>query len=500
MAGAGVSRDDRWTELICVIERLSSAHGIQEIVDIVRTAARRLSGADGICVVRRDGDLCHYVDEDAIAPLWKGRRFPMSACISGWCMLNRQTAIIPDIYVDDRIPHDAYRPTFVKSLVMVPVGADAPCAAIGAYWAREHSPDIETVRLLEALARSTAIALANVTLYEALAQSKCELEDRVVARTRALEDANKKLRDEMSAQLTGGIAHDFNNILMVIQTSVAYLKGHRLSPERRTRYLDAIDESAARAARLTNQLLAFARKQPLKPEVFALNDRLREIAEMLRRTMGIRYRIECDLNEDVGFVEADPYQLQTAVLNIALNARDAMPNGGTFLIETRPVAPAPQGDRAAGEFIRVRFIDDGVGMAPDVASRAFEPFFTTKRVGQGTGLGLSQVHGFIAQTGGDVRIDSELGKGTSVTLHLPRAPDRLPTNDAPAKINRAKNSDGDQVCSGEVVLLVEDNPQIGEFTQQILEDMGASVTRVESADAAALVLQSGAKILWFPTS
>lgn len=172
--------------LVDVVQQLSLARDIPTVQDIVRHAARRLTGADGATFVLRDGDRCQYADEDAIAPLWKGQRFPMSACISGWAMLHRQPAVIEDIYADDRIPHDAYRPTFVKSLVMVPIRTLDPVGAIGNYWAVRHAPTADEVRLLQALADTTAVAMENVRVF-------AELEERVRARTAELEAANRNL-------------------------------------------------------------------------------------------------------------------------------------------------------------------------------------------------------------------------------------------------------------------------------------------------------------------
>jgi serine/threonine protein kinase len=173
-------------DLVEVVQRLSLARDLATVQDIVRRSARRLTGADGATFVLRDGDRCHYVDEDAIGPLWKGQRFPMSACISGWSMLNRRPAVIEDIYADDRIPYDAYRPTFVKSLVMVPIRTMEPIGAIGNYWAAPHQPTAAEVKLLQALADTTAVALENVRVFT-------ELEDRVKARTAELEAANERL-------------------------------------------------------------------------------------------------------------------------------------------------------------------------------------------------------------------------------------------------------------------------------------------------------------------
>ncbi len=157
--------------LVETIEALSATRTIEEVAAVVRSAARRISGADGVCFVLRDDDLCWYLDEDAIAPMWKGQRFPMSACVSGWAMIHGQTVVIPDIYADDRVPHDAYRPTFVKSLVMTPVRAKDPVAAIGAYWAVGQTPSADVVLKLETMARATAAAIENATLYASLNQA-----------------------------------------------------------------------------------------------------------------------------------------------------------------------------------------------------------------------------------------------------------------------------------------------------------------------------------------
>lgn len=172
--------------LLHAVQELSLARELEQVQRIVRSTARELTGCDGATFVLRDNGKCFYADEDAIEPLWKGNRFPMSACISGWAMLNRQTAVIPDIYVDERIPHEAYRPTFVKSLVMVPIRTLSPIGAIGNYWAHSHRATTEEVRLLQALVDSTSIAMENVQVYG-------ELEQRVRDRTAALELANQEI-------------------------------------------------------------------------------------------------------------------------------------------------------------------------------------------------------------------------------------------------------------------------------------------------------------------
>lgn len=195
------ARENRIAALVGAIERLSAARSLDEIIEIVRLGAREIAGADGVTFVLREGNLCHYAAENAISPLWAGRRFPMSACISGWCMLNGSTAVIGNIYDDARIPHDAYRLTFVRSLVMVPIRVEAPLGAIGAYWARAQQPDPEAAGLLESLARSTATAFANVQLLTSLAES---------------ERAARRQLDIQHA-LIGELDHRVRNTLAVVQ-------------------------------------------------------------------------------------------------------------------------------------------------------------------------------------------------------------------------------------------------------------------------------------------
>jgi diguanylate cyclase (GGDEF)-like protein len=183
--------------LLIAVQELSLARGIDAVQRVVRTAAREMTGCDGATFVLRDGNQCWYVDEDAIGPLWKGRRFSLDRCVSGWAMLHREPAVIPDIYLDARVPHEAYRPTFVKSLVMVPIRALEPIGAIGNYWAEPHQPRPEEVHLLQALADSTSIAMENIALYTAL-------EQRVLERTAELEQANAEIRHlSVTDELTG---------------------------------------------------------------------------------------------------------------------------------------------------------------------------------------------------------------------------------------------------------------------------------------------------------
>lgn len=295
--------------------------------------------------------------------------------------------------------------------------------------------------------------------------------------TRAALVQSQKL--QALGELTGGIAHDFNNLMTVIAGSADFLlRKPDLPDEKRRQYLEAIGETADRATTLTNHLLAFGRRQPIKPEVLDLNVRLDAIADMLSRTLGSVIHIQLDLQPGACRVEVDVAQLETAILNAAVNARDAMPEGGTLTLSTRAVR------ENGAEFVALAIRDTGRGMPKDVLERAFEPFFTTKEVGKGTGLGLSQIHGFAAQAGGRAEIASEEGCGTTITFVLPRSEKDI----APA-VPSGSMSD---LPKGLRVLLVEDNPQVRDFAEGLLVDLGCEVVPSESGEEALELLETNA--------
>jgi PAS domain S-box-containing protein len=276
-------------------------------------------------------------------------------------------------------------------------------------------------------------------------------------------------------ELTGGVAHDFNNLMTVIRGSADLLTRPGLSEEKRARYLKAIIDTADRAATLTSHLLAFGRRQALKPEVADLNVRLDAFAEMVGRTLGGHFDVELDLAPSLPAVEVDLAQLETALLNAAFNARDAMPEGGRLTLTTRHVA-----DGGGGE-VMIEIADTGTGMSAEVRERAFEPFFTTKPVGEGTGLGLSQIHGFAAQAGGRAEIRSAPGEGTAVRLFLPATDKpfgRSADTSYEAKPPRDLN-----------VLLVEDNDHVREFAQHLLDELGYRVLSAASGEEALELLE-----------
>ena len=277
-------------------------------------------------------------------------------------------------------------------------------------------------------------------------------------------------------ELTGGIAHDFNNLMTVIRGSAELLGRGNLSEDRRAKYIEAIIDTAGRATTLTSHLLAFSRRQPLKPEVLDLNVRLDAFADILTRTLGNAVEVRLDPAPALWRVEADPTQLETALLNAAINARDAMPDGGTLTIST---ANRPGED--GGDMVSVALTDTGEGIPPAVMERVFEPFFTTKPVGKGTGLGLSQIHGFAAQTGGRAEVESTEGVGTTLRLVLPRSDKPLASRpaDKSAAVLPERLS----------ILLVEDNPQVSEFARHLLEDLNCRVIEAANSEEALAALE-----------
>ncbi|VWX61920.1 Histidine kinase [Burkholderiales bacterium 8X] len=291
---------------------------------------------------------------------------------------------------------------------------------------------------------------------------------------------------EAIGRLTGGVAHDFNNLLTIIRSSVELLRRSGDDEERRNRYVQAIADTADRAALLTRQLLAFARQQPLRPEVFGVDARIEAIRQMIETLLGAPIELELRFEQPLGRVEADAGQFDTAVLNMVINARDAMPEGGRLVISARNVdeVPGVRGHAAArGEFVALSMEDNGTGIEPENLRQIFEPFFTTKGISKGTGLGLSQVYGFAKQSGGEIEARSRLGEGTCFTLYLPRTAKTQPVaaTDASAEMPEPSRSLS--------ILLVEDNDEVGLFGQGVLVEMGHLATRAANAQEAIAILQ-----------
>jgi signal transduction histidine kinase len=315
---------------------------------------------------------------------------------------------------------------------------------------------------------------------QALSEAYAELQVQVEERAHAEEQLRQAQKMQALGQLTGGIAHDFNNLLTVIQGSADILRRPGISEDKRIRFADAIVQTAGRAAALTGQLLAFARRQPLQPEVIDLNSKIGGMIDLLDRTLGERVEIRTELAGELCAIEADPAQLEAAILNIAVNARDAMPDGGTLTLRTGE-APALVDGRPA---IFLSVTDTGTGIEEDALGRVFEPFFTTKSVGKGTGLGLSQVYGFAAQSGGDVQVESVVGEGTTVTMILPCSE----RGEAPA--GRPEADSQREHRTGRI-LLVDDNEEVGAFAETLLTELGHHVVRARTGAEALDLARAG---------
>jgi PAS domain S-box-containing protein len=307
---------------------------------------------------------------------------------------------------------------------------------------------------------------------------------RDVTEKKAVEDQLRQAQKmEAVGHLTGGVAHDFNNLLTVIMGNLERLE-RILPPAQVTdRLISSALRGATRAAMLTQQLLAFSRRQPLLPEVLSVNKLVATMSDLMRRTIGEAIFVDTVLAGGLWPTLADSNQLENAVINLAINARDAMPDGGKLTIETANThlddAYARMNDDVQpGQYVGIFITDTGTGMAPETAAQAFEPFFTTKEMGQGTGLGLSQVYGFIKQSGGHVRIYSEVGEGTTVKLYLPRYRGAEDVTD--------RSPETREICrgQGEVVLVVEDDPDVRDYTVEMVSELGYTVlSAVDGASA-----------------
>jgi signal transduction histidine kinase len=332
------------------------------------------------------------------------------------------------------------------------------------------------------LARVRSEATATMReLNESLAQ---RVEAEVGERMKAEEALRHAQKMEAIGQLTGGVAHDFNNLLTIIRSSADLLRRRDLPPERWRRYVDAISDTADRAAKLTNQLLIFSRRHPMKREVFDIARQLENITDMLRTVLGSRIALTLDIAERPLAVEADANQFETVMVNLAANARDAMEGQGTLTVRlARSSVTGPSKSKAAtGEFVTVTVTDSGCGIPPDQIDRIFEPFFTTKAVGRGTGLGLSQVYGFMQQSGGDVMVESAIGVGTTIKLNLPISSKPIQTSKDDLITFAVSQARGQ-------VLVVEDNAQVGEFSSQLLRDLGYQTVLASNAEEALQLIE-----------
>ena len=417
--------------------------------------------------------------------------------LSAWIEGQPAWSDLPFVMLTSR--HDqprvaAWRKTIVDTLRNVsllerPVQPITLTSAVqSACRARSRQYEVQALLLAQERAAIDLEALV-ASRTEELASANIALQKQMSERARIEENLRQAQKMEAIGQLTGGVAHDFNNLLMVIHGGLDMLDRQE-DPNRRARLLQGMRQAAERGSALTRQLLAFARRQPLAPEAIDLSVRIGGMRELLDRSL--RGDVHVDLAFDDGLwpVEVDAGELELVVLNLAFNARDAMPNGGEIVISAANVEGWREGD-IIGDFVRLEVRDNGTGMTEAVKARVFEPFFTTKEIGKGSGLGLAQAYGFARQSGGSVRIESKLGEGTSVILMLPRSTKPVSETPRPAldtgPTRLATRFDG---C----VLLVEDDDEVAALVTEMLHQIGFDVTRAASAEGGLGALANGRKI------
>lgn len=316
---------------------------------------------------------------------------------------------------------------------------------------------------------------------------------RDITERREAEKAQEQLRQsqkmEALGQLTGGIAHDFNNLLAVILGNLDFLHERTQDDAQLNAYIQPSIAAAEHGAELTKQLLAFSRKQALQPRVISINELLDLFKPFIHHSLGERIEVIMKVDPDIWNINVDPTQIQNVLLNLAVNARDAMPNGGILIYETKNIIldefyTDGQPEMTPGEYVMIAISDTGCGMSPDVVEKAFEPFFTTKEVGKGTGLGLSMVYGFVKQSKGHVNIYSELGHGTTIRIYLPKA--NGPYDSKQKRIHATAES---RHSDSRIILVVEDNAEVLKITSAMVKSMGYIVIEAPTGDDALNILK-----------
>jgi signal transduction histidine kinase len=389
--------------LVTVVQELSLARDLETITEIVRKAARDLTQADGATFVLKDGDFCHYVDENAISPLWKGKRFPRSICIGGWCMRNRQPAVIPDVEIDERIPIDAYRPTFVKSLLVVPIRAKDPIGAIGNYWANYHVATPEEIKLLQALADTTSVALENVQVY-------AELEKRVNDRTLELQVANQDLE-----AFAFTLSHDLRSPLTVLKGFSQLLKLKYMDPlgAEGQRFVSRIEEAAQRIhLQIEGMLLLHqAKRGELEFQSVDLGALAHQILTDLQLSEPNRL-VEIAIADKFLEVQGDPVLLRVALENLLSNAWKYSSKKSLTQIEFGRI------ENSSTFYVK----DNGAGFDMADADRLFQPFqrLHEKVEFSGTGIGLASVARIIERHFGKIWAESAPNQGARFFFTLPQ--------------------------------------------------------------------------------
>lgn len=405
-----------------------------------------------------------------------------------------ETAVVEDARTDPRTADTASQLEAINARAFINMPLTEMGGLVALLYANHGEPRMwrdDEIAFVREVAERTRAATERRRAERELAALASSLEEQVVDRTKALVTAQDALRQsqkmEAIGQLTGGVAHDFNNLLTIVRSSVDLLRQPALSGDRRERYLSAISDTVDRAAKLTGQLLAFARRSALQPEIFDVNVAVTALGDIVRTLAGSRIEVAIHASTDPAFVDADPNQFDTAIVNIAANARDAMQGEGRLTLTVDCIDGIPASTTAPavpGSFVAITIADTGGGIDEETLGRIFEPFFTTKELGKGTGLGLSQVFGFAKQSGGEVRARSVPGN-TEFILYLPRATgvssDAMPTR------RDAAPAGGD----GLRVLVVEDNVDVGTTTTHALQAQGFVTVHAANGQVALDLLAAG---------
>lgn len=389
--------------LVTAVQDLSRAHDLEAITAVVREAARNLTGADGATFVLRDGDQCYYAEENAIAPLWKGKRFPLSICVSGWVMLNAQSVVIEDIYDDPRVPVEAYRPTFVKSLAMVPIRRSAPIGAIGNYWSSHRKPSAEELAILQALADTTSVALENADLYA-----------RLQGMVRTLQGQQLRISEQHASLgvFTRALAHDLREPVRTLISFSDLLRDGPDDVDRHERYLRYIGESAARMGALIDSVSQFTRLDaPEHNEHSAcmLAEVIVDVCQNLDRI--VTERGATLVHGHLPGLVADPVHLRQLFQNLIANAILHNEPGVTVTIGHEIV------DGRSSFFVR----DDGAGIPEGQFEQIFQPFRRLGHRNESSGLGLAICRRIVSLYGGRIGCESLPGSGATFRFSLPDA-------------------------------------------------------------------------------
>jgi len=388
--------------LIGVVQELSQAKDLDTVMAIVRDAARKLTNADGATFVLRDGDQCYYAEENAISPLWKGQRFPMSKCVSGWVMLNRVPAVIEDIYKDPRVPSDAYKPTFVKSLAMVPIRKEDPIGAIGNYWATKRMPSDEEVYILQALANTTSVALENVQLYGELQQKVARLQEQQIRIS--------EQHDTLEV-FTRALAHDLKEPVRTMQSFIGLVNQAQQPPEKIKKYNEYIQTAADRMSALIDAVFRYTQLDDSE-QIVKKPCSMQSIIDSVKSNLAqlISEHEAVIVSGQLPDVYVDPEQIMLVMQNLVANAIQHGKKGVTVNVsfEEQP------------DQLLFTVSDNGIGIANEYLVKVFQPFKRLMNNPEHLGLGLAICRKIVESHHGKIWCTSEENKGTDFHFTLPK--------------------------------------------------------------------------------